>query len=101
MSAQEFTVALIGYEDISEELVDLVVSAGCDDALLFARGAMVGLDFEREAESGEVAIEEALEALTGVGLTAVVALASDVTDQSESVRVPGNVTSDVQLGGGP
>jgi len=67
----EFRVLLGGTTAISEVLENALYEAGCNDALLWSQGAVVGLDFSRQAPSFDEAVASArLDiAQTKLGLT--------------------------------
>jgi hypothetical protein len=49
--SHKFVVTLSGVSEITDALEDAVLGAGCDDALLWSRGGVLGLSFDREAGS--------------------------------------------------
>ena len=62
-----FTLILKGVTDITDELENAVLDAGCDDALLWSRDGVAGLDFDRERVSEWRAIGSAVDALRSAG----------------------------------
>lgn len=47
----EFTLILSGIDELTDEILDRLYKAGCDDALLGVRDGIVFADFAREAQS--------------------------------------------------
>jgi hypothetical protein len=56
----DFTLILGGIDDLTEELVDALYEAGCDDATAAVTCGVPLLDFTREAESFPQAVISAL-----------------------------------------
>lgn len=56
----DFTLILSGISDFTEETVDLLVEAGCDDATIAKRYGRVYLTFSREAHSAIEAVVSAI-----------------------------------------
>lgn len=67
----EFTLQLIGYSQITDEIEDDVFSSGCDDALLNSIDNKVYLDFSKEAESYQEAVNSAKSVLNSAGYEVV------------------------------
>ena len=61
-----FTVDL--QTDFFDGIEDLVYDAGCSDALVYSQNGRVYLDFDREADTKDQAIESALKALQKIGI---------------------------------
>lgn len=61
----QFTLAVGGVDQVSEELENALFDAGCDDALLSSAGGHVYLEFDREAKSLHDAIISAIHAVEG------------------------------------
>lgn len=61
-----FTMVLDTFTNTTGGLEDKLYKAGCDDALLYFMNNTVHLDFDREAESLEQAIETAIENISNV-----------------------------------
>lgn len=76
-----FTLTLAGAAEITETIEDAIFEAGCDDALLWSRGGVVYLNFDREAATFEDAVASARAdvARAGVGLSV-----SGVSSDTES-----------------
>lgn len=71
MSKHTFTVIVEGADLHSEEVVDALFEAGCDDALVGSSDGVDYLDFDREAETLEEAMRSAITAIESVeGLSA-------------------------------
>jgi hypothetical protein len=67
----DFTLILIGLEDMNAEIADKLYEAGCDDALVgFSNGVMIA-SFDREGDSFEEAVLSAMNDIRGadVGVT--------------------------------
>ncbi len=67
----EFEVE-INASNISDELVDLIFEANCDDAILCKTDNVVYLSFEREARNRDSAVRSAVRALRRVGMPLIV-----------------------------
>ena len=63
-----FTLVLSGVTEITDDLERGLLASGCDDALLWSSAGVVGLDFDREAESWGAAIASAIKAVESTGL---------------------------------
>jgi hypothetical protein len=61
-----FTVDL--QTDFFDGIEDLIYDAGCSDALVYSQNGRVYLDFDREADTKDQAIESALKALQNIGI---------------------------------
>lgn len=70
LKVHEFDVEL-DVRDITDDLVDMVFEAGCDDALLCKDDRTVYLSFEREGRSRNRVVAATLNALHKVGLPLV------------------------------
>jgi hypothetical protein len=60
MPAYAFTVILADQTEITEDLAEALVEAGCDDASPRSSEGIVAIDFDRDAESLERAIRFAI-----------------------------------------
>ena len=60
MKLYEFVVTLSKGTPHSDDLVDALFEAGCDDGSVWSRGEMVHIGFSREANSLEEAIRSAI-----------------------------------------
>lgn len=98
MSVFTFTVIVEGPDLQSDETVDALFEAGCDDALIGIAEGLQYLDFDREAASLEEAVLSAVAAIESVDGLAVVRLAdaglvsmADIAERTgrtrESVRL--------------
>ncbi|WP_180102186.1 XRE family transcriptional regulator [Acinetobacter sp. YH12126] len=67
MNNYHFTVVVRDARSDLSELEDKFFEAGCDDALLCTYNGTVYLEFDREAESAEFAIQSALENIQSLG----------------------------------
>src|SRR5476651_1324196 len=72
MALYNFTLTLSGITYETEGLEDALFESGCDDALINAYGKSVYLEFDREADSFEAAIESAIENIESAGIGAMV-----------------------------
>ena len=54
--------------DFFDGIEDLIYDAGCSDALVYSQNGRVSLDFDREADTKDQAIESALKALQNIGI---------------------------------
>ena len=63
----EFTIVLAGVSEVSDNVENQVLAAGCDDAFLSSCNGEVTLDFHREAASLEEAVLSAVRDLRAVG----------------------------------
>lgn len=71
LKTHEFHIE-IDAPDISNELVDLVFEAKCDDAILCKDDRVVYLSFRRKSHSRDSAVKAAIRALQLVGMPLVV-----------------------------
>lgn len=55
-----FTVTLRGVSEMAADMEDRLYGAGCDDTLLWSRNGVVGVHFDREAESLGAAVASAI-----------------------------------------
>lgn len=67
MKNYEFTVTLSGVDLSTPDLEDRIFEAGCDDTLLCFCGDIPYLEYMREADTAEAAIQEAIGQLTDAG----------------------------------
>jgi hypothetical protein len=63
----EFVCTLSDADELTDELEDALLEAGCNDAFLHSTGGVVYLDFDREAESLGDAIGSAVKAVEKAG----------------------------------
>ena len=54
--------------DFFDGIEDLIYDAGCSDALVYSQNGRVYLDFDREADTKDQAIESAFKALQNIGI---------------------------------
>jgi hypothetical protein len=110
METHQFTLVVEGPDLQSDDMVDALFEAGCDDALVGRTDAIQYLDFDREASGMDEAILSAIadiEQLSGVeviriadaGLVSMADIASRTGRTRESVRLL--VTGDRGPGGFP
>ncbi|MEQ8209525.1 MAG: hypothetical protein RH917_06810 [Lacipirellulaceae bacterium] len=60
MAKYEFSLVLSGAVELTEELADALFAAGCDDGTPGTSNGIFSIDFHREAESLESAIQSAI-----------------------------------------
>ncbi|MBF7683876.1 XRE family transcriptional regulator [Acinetobacter sp. B5B] len=72
MDIYHFTIVIRDARYQMSELEDRLFEAGCDDALLCSYNDTVYLEFDREAESAEVAIKSALANIRTAGFKELV-----------------------------
>jgi hypothetical protein len=60
MIKYEFTLTLKGTQELTEEMVDKLYEAGCDDGTPGTCNGVGSIDFHREADSLEAAIRSAM-----------------------------------------
>lgn len=72
MALYNFTLTLSGVTYETEGLEDALYGSGCDDALICAYGNSVYVEFDREAESLDAAIESAVDNIESAGIGAIV-----------------------------
>ncbi|HHR5881505.1 TPA: helix-turn-helix transcriptional regulator [Providencia alcalifaciens] len=72
MELYNFTLTLSGVQMETEGLADALYSNGCDDALICYYGSSVYIEFDREAESLDLAIQSAINDIETAGIGAVV-----------------------------
>lgn len=63
MTDYRFTLVLDRREDLTDEELDRLYEAGCDDATFGIAGGVVVADFDREGPSAEEALRSAVEAI--------------------------------------
>lgn len=68
----EFTLYVKPKVRSTSEIEDMVVEAGCDDALLCYSGETAYLEFSREGSSLDSVINTTIDSLVGVGFDIVV-----------------------------
>ena len=60
MPVYAFTVVLADQRELTEDLAEALVEAGCDDASSRSCEGVVSIDFDRDADSLEQAIRSAI-----------------------------------------
>jgi hypothetical protein len=66
-TTHSFTFILAGVKDLTDEQVEDLFEAGCDDCTPSVRSSVVCLEFDREAESREEAIRSAAQDVQSLG----------------------------------
>ena len=69
MALFNFTLTLSGVTSDTEGLEDILFESGCDDALVCFYGKSVYLEFDREADSLDIAIGSAIDNVESAGPT--------------------------------
>lgn len=69
MNLYEFTTALSGCTEMTDDLAEALYAAGCDDGTPGSSGGTVYICFSREAESLEAAIRSAIADVQKAGCT--------------------------------
>jgi hypothetical protein len=67
MTKYEFTLILKGSPELTEEIADELFQAGCDDGTPGTLDGVFSVDFHREAETLEAAINSAIGNLKSAG----------------------------------
>jgi hypothetical protein len=67
MTKYEFTLQLRGDLELTEEIGDELFAAGCDDGTPGVCNGLFSIDFHREAESLEAAIQSAIANVKSAG----------------------------------
>lgn len=69
MKQYHFRVVVSDTHENLDDLEDWLFNAGCDDALLCLSSGVAYLDFDREAQCLDSAVQSALESMSKVGLS--------------------------------
>lgn len=80
MKTYEFVVTLAKGAQHSDELVEALFEAGCDDGSVWSHGDVVQIGFSREGESLEAAIRSAIGDVQKAGVRVV-----EVTLEADSL----------------
>lgn len=67
MKTYEFSLILKGPIELTESIADELFAAGCDDGTPGTRNGVFSIDFHREAESLEAAIQSAIANVKSTG----------------------------------
>ena len=67
MSKYEFSVILKGSPELTEEIADQLFEAGCNDGTPGTCNGVFSIDFHREADSLEAAINSAIKNVVAAG----------------------------------
>lgn len=67
MKKYEFTLVLKGSPELTDEIADRLFAAGCDDGSPGTCNGVFTIDFHREAESLEAAIQSAIQNVKTAG----------------------------------
>jgi hypothetical protein len=97
MSTHNFTLAL-GVSEVSPELEEALLEAGCDDATLYKTGGAVFLEFDREAPSREEAIISALvDVRQKADITVLRVVANDLVNAAQIAERLGRSRESIRL----
>jgi hypothetical protein len=66
--AFEFTLILPSVGELTDQLTDALYESGCDDALVGCQNGMLFLDFRRDADSMESAVQSAIADVQSAGI---------------------------------
>lgn len=67
MKKYEFSLILKGSPELTEEIADELFAAGCDDGTPGTSGGVFSIDFHRECDSLEAAIQSAIKNVQAAG----------------------------------
>ncbi|REJ89178.1 MAG: hypothetical protein DWQ34_03835 [Planctomycetota bacterium] len=67
MKKYQFSLILKGSPELTEELADALFEAGCDDGTPGTSAGVFSIDFHREADTLEAAINSAIENVAAAG----------------------------------
>lgn len=95
MNSFFFTLVLKGAGGLLEDIEDLLFEAGCSDALVCSYNHTVYLEFDRTAASANIAIETAVENVTGAGLNVASIQEAGVASMAEIAKRVGLTRSAV------
>src|SRR5439155_11589988 len=89
MAKHEFTLALAGFSQLTDDVEDRLFQAGCDDALLGILDGAPFVDFTREAQSLKDAILSAIRDVAKAGFEVVRIESDDLVSAAEIARRAG------------
>lgn len=69
MKTFEFTIVLEGVSEVTEAVANSLFVAGCDDGTFVSHDGQAMVQFDREAESLEAAVESAIAQVESAGLS--------------------------------
>ena len=95
MDNQEFTLVVRG--PITDQIVDSLHEAGCDDATIRTSGTLVFADFDREAPTMLAALTSAIRQVQSIGLDVRSIEPSDFVTLSEIAERLGRTRESVRL----
>lgn len=95
MDNQEFTLVLRG--PITDEVLESLYRAGCDDATIRTNGALVFVDFDRDALTMLEAVTSAIRQVRSIGLDVRSVEPSDFVTLSEIAERLGRTRESVRL----
>lgn len=67
MTKYEFTIVLRGELKLTEDIVDKLYAAGCDDGTPGTCNGVFSIDFHRRADSLELAIQSTISSIKSAG----------------------------------
>ncbi|MFA9499730.1 hypothetical protein ACERCG_04720 [Mannheimia sp. E30BD] len=83
MTLYHFSILIRDADKSTENLEDRLFDAGCDDALICFYNQSVYLEFDREAETAQIAIQSAFDNLRQAGFSDLVLQEAGVSSLSE------------------
>ncbi len=95
MDNQEFTLVLRG--PITDDIIESLYEAGCDDATIRTSGALIFADFDREAPTMLEALTSAIRQVSSIGLDVRSVEPSDFVTLSEIAERLGRTRESVRL----
>ncbi|MGA2796264.1 MAG: hypothetical protein ABSE63_01665 [Thermoguttaceae bacterium] len=81
-----FTLVLADVPEITQQVEDALFEAGCDDTLLGNRDGVTYLDFDRDANNLQEALQSAIRDVRKAGFTAIRIEPDDLVNASEIAR---------------
>ena len=106
MKDYHFTIVVRDANQALEQLEDQFYEAGCDDALLCSYNDTIYLEFDREAESAELAIQSAIDNILSLGFKDLVieeqgfSTLSEMADRAGITRQALSLYAQNKRGGG-
>ncbi|HEX5361377.1 MAG TPA: XRE family transcriptional regulator [Fluviicoccus sp.] len=89
MNTYHFTIVIRDARTDMPDLEDRLFTAGCDDALVCSHNQTVYLEFDREADSAEIAIRSALDNIRAAGFHDPVIQEAGVSSLAEMAQRAG------------
>jgi len=92
----EFTLILSGFSELTEEVMDAIYEAGCDDGLLCLRSGVPFIEFDRESPSLKEAVLSAIADVEKAGFRAVRVEPDDLVTAAEISRRTGRTRESIR-----